>query len=277
MTTYISISKMAKLCGITRQTLIHYDNIDLFKPVKVDANGYRCYCKHQIPYLREICFLKSLGISLKDIQQHFQERTPENEIYLLEKQKQYIMNQIAKLNTLREYLNQRIDLYKEAVDARMMWISLPFVRYIDARQAIFKEWLQPIDKDNLHMTLMDLWQRIFEWGMVYPGGFGSIIKKEAAQSGDWLAGTGSCIFLPIWNKEHENTLMIPAGEYVCMYKYGMPYDTEHLEKLMQWLVQNGYELIGDIVDVCLLDTTFYKKEISVDFCMLQAPVALKNK
>ena len=78
MSTYISISEMAKLHGITRQTLIHYDNIDLFKPAKVDTNGYRYYCKHQIPYLREICFLKSLGISLKDIQQHFQERTPEN-------------------------------------------------------------------------------------------------------------------------------------------------------------------------------------------------------
>ena len=171
MSTYISISEMAKLHGITRQTLIHYDNIDLFKPAKVDTNGYRYYCKHQIPYLQEICFLKSLGISLKDIQQHFQERTPENEMYLLEKQKQYIMNQIAKLNTLREYLNQRIDLYEEAVDAGMMRMSLPFVRYIDARQAIFKEWLQPIDKDNLHTTLMDLWQRIFEREMVPSGGF----------------------------------------------------------------------------------------------------------
>lgn len=78
-------------------------------------------------------------------------------MYLLEKQKQYIMNQIAKLNTLREYLNQRIELYEEAIDAGMMRMSLPFVRYIDARQVIFKEWLQPIDKDNLHTTLMSLW------------------------------------------------------------------------------------------------------------------------
>lgn len=61
MSTYISISEMAKLHGITKQTLIHYDNIDLFKPAKVDTNGYRYYCKHQIPYLREICFLKFVG------------------------------------------------------------------------------------------------------------------------------------------------------------------------------------------------------------------------
>ena len=155
MSTYISISEMAKLHGITKQTLIHYDNIDLFKPAK-----------------------------------HFQERTPENEMYLLEKQKQYIMNQIAKLNTLREYLNQRIDLYEEAVDAGMMRMSLPFVRYIDARQAIFKEWLQPIDKDNLHTTLMDLWQRIFEREMVPSGGFGSIIKKSGVEKNKWLQGAG---------------------------------------------------------------------------------------
>lgn len=62
-------------------------------------------------------------------------------MYLLEKQKQYIMNQIAKLNTLREYLNQRIELYEETIDAGMMRMSLPFVRYIDARQVIFKERL----------------------------------------------------------------------------------------------------------------------------------------
>ena len=89
----------------------------------------------------------------------------------------------------------------------------------------------------LHTTLMDLWQRIFEREMVPSGGFGSIIKKSGVEKNKWLQGAGSCIFLPVWNKEHENTLTIPAGEYVCMYKYGMPYDTEHLEKLMQWLAK----------------------------------------
>lgn len=277
MKNYISISEMAKLHGITRQTLIHYDNIDLFKPAKVDDNGYRYYCKHQIPYLREICFLKSLGINLKDIHQHFQERTPENEMYLLEKQKQYIINQISKLNLIREYLNQRIDLYEEAVDAGMMHMSQPFIKRLNAKQAIFREWIQPINKDNLHTTLMSLWQRIFEKEMVPSSGFGSIIKKEAMETGNWLDAAGSCIFLPIWNQEHDNTITIPAGEYVCMYKYGMPYDTEHLEKLKIWLDKNNYNLIGDVVDVCLLDTTFYKQDTGVDFCMLQAPVKQKNK
>ena len=71
MDDLIAISEMAKFYGITRQTLIYYDEIDLFKPVQVDCKGYRYYSRRQIPYLREICFLKSVGVSLKEILEHF--------------------------------------------------------------------------------------------------------------------------------------------------------------------------------------------------------------
>lgn len=62
MSTYISISEMAKLHGITRQTLIHYDSIDLFKPAKGRipmATGI--IAMHLLPYLREILFFKVPG------------------------------------------------------------------------------------------------------------------------------------------------------------------------------------------------------------------------
>jgi hypothetical protein len=57
-----------------------------------------------------------------------------------------------------------------------------------------------------------------------------------------------------------------------MYKYGMPYEVSHIERLMQWIEANGYRLCGDIVDLCLLDTTFYGDDQKVDLCVLQAPV-----
>lgn len=43
METYISVGKMAEMHNISRQTLIYYDKIGLFKPYKVDKNGYRYY------------------------------------------------------------------------------------------------------------------------------------------------------------------------------------------------------------------------------------------
>lgn len=272
METYISISEMAKLHGLTRQTLIHYDSIDLFKPIQVDDKGYRFYSKYQIPYLREICFLKSMGIGLKDIVEHFQERSPEKEMVLLQKQKQYVISQIAKFNTIREYLNQRIDFYEEAVDANAMMMEEPFLKDIGERHAIFQEFDEPINKEKLHTTLMSLWKKIFARKMVPSSGFGAIIRMQGIESRECLKGAGSCIFLPRWSADQHNTITIPAGTYACMYKYGMPYDIIYIKKMLQWLEVNGYELAGDIIDVCLLDTTFYKQEIGVDFCMLQAPI-----
>ncbi|MDR2006955.1 MAG: MerR family transcriptional regulator [Acidaminococcales bacterium] len=268
----LSIGEMAKLHGISRQTLIYYDNIGLFRPVRTTENGYRFYDKQQIPYLREIRFLKSLGINLKDIHLHFNERSPQNELCLLENQRQHILRQISRLNTMCQYLTQRVDIYKEAISAKCP--SEPFLRAIEARQAVFGEYIRPINKKNLHTTLMNVWKRLFEKKMTPLCGFGSIIKKEAAESGDFLEGAGSCVFVPVWEEGGKDIIEIPAGEYLCMYKYGMPYDTEHIAKLMACLKEKSYYLCGDIIDVCLLDTTFYRRntKVEVDLCVLQAPV-----
>jgi effector-binding domain-containing protein len=52
----------------------------------------------------------------------------------------------------------------------------------------------------------------------------------------------------------------------------MPYETEAVEKLHQWILENDYEITGDILDVCLLDTTFYQSDKNVDFCILEIPI-----
>ena len=62
---------MAQIHDISRQTLIYYDKIDLFKPEIIDdKNGYRYYSTLQIPQLREICFLRSIGMPLDDIRKN---------------------------------------------------------------------------------------------------------------------------------------------------------------------------------------------------------------
>lgn len=278
MDDYISVSEMAKLHRLSRQSLIHYDNIALFKPIKTNPKGYRFYSKYQIPHLREICFLRSMGIGLEAIVSHFQERCPAKEIQLLQYQKQVINSQIAQLVKVREYLTQRVEIYEEALDGEETQMHDPFIRSLHSRQAIFTEWIQPINKANLHTTLMSLWQKLFAAEMIASAGLGSIVKEKAVGTVNWLRGAGSCIFLPRQKLcEIDGVIQIPAGDYACMYKYGMPYDVAYVEQLMNWINNNGYELCGDIIDACLLDTTFYNRKNGVDFCMLQAPVRKKKK
>ena len=64
-----SISQMAQMHGITRQTLIYYDKIGLFCPARTDGSGARFYTAEQMPVLREICMLKRLDVPLKEIRQ----------------------------------------------------------------------------------------------------------------------------------------------------------------------------------------------------------------
>ena len=44
---------------------------------------------------------------------------------------------------------------------------------------------------------------------------------------------------------------------------------------MDWIEMNGYELCGDVIDLCLLDTTFYREQKTLDYCLLLAPIQLK--
>lgn len=58
----IPISEFASLTNVSRQTLIYYDKINLFKPDYKNEIGYRYYSIKQIELISVITLLKELGI-----------------------------------------------------------------------------------------------------------------------------------------------------------------------------------------------------------------------
>ncbi|MFW6312775.1 MAG: MerR family transcriptional regulator [Spirochaetota bacterium] len=63
-----SIGEFSKINRITPKTLRHYDRIGLLKPATTDEwTGYRYYAGAQLPAIRRILALRSLGFSLEDI------------------------------------------------------------------------------------------------------------------------------------------------------------------------------------------------------------------
>ncbi|MFV0617891.1 MerR family transcriptional regulator [Megasphaera sp. WILCCON 0056] len=273
----ISISDMAKLHGLTRQTLLYYDKIGLFKPENVDDKGYRYYSWRQIPVLREICFLKATGIPLKDIVGHFQNRTAHKELILLDNQKIVIEEEIGRLQRLRQALDMRIQTYRTADEAIRMHQDEPFLLNLPSRQVLYREYLKPVHKENLHRTLMELWKNVTPELGLPAGRFGTMILQEYARTDHPIDGAGSCFFLPEWEQRRPEAITLPAGEYACLFSYHMPYDMTAMQQLLQWMDGQGLELGGHVVDICLLDTTFYTTADSVDFCLLQAPVYHRNK
>ena len=62
-----STGEFAKLCGVKKQTLFHYDDIGLLKPAHVNEKGYRGYSYSQYGDFLMISCLKEAGMSLKEI------------------------------------------------------------------------------------------------------------------------------------------------------------------------------------------------------------------
>ena len=74
---YITTGELARLMGITKETLFHYDEIGLFQPARVEPNGYRYYDIYQMEVLNAILLLRDLGMPLKEIRLIMEERSPE--------------------------------------------------------------------------------------------------------------------------------------------------------------------------------------------------------
>src|ERR1700722_3693019 len=63
-----TVTKLAKLSGVSVRTLHWYDEIGLLKPAYYGANGYRHYEEKQLLTLQQILFFRELGFELKQIQ-----------------------------------------------------------------------------------------------------------------------------------------------------------------------------------------------------------------
>ena len=271
MPKYLSISKMAKIHNISRQTLIYYDKIDLFKPTQVDENGYRYYSPSQIPFLREVCFLKSVGVKLKDIKTHIKNRNLNSAISLLEYHKKFIDKNIEELLCIRNSINSRLNVYSTANKYKEE-LYHPIIETFPERQAAFFPLKDEITRSQLHLTLMKEWNILVAQGVLPSCGFGTIILSDSIPKENIFSGAGAFIFLPAKNIKIKNTITLPAGQYACMYKYGMPYNTKFLFHLLEWISSNNYKICGNIIDACLLDNTFYAENSETELCQLQIPV-----
>lgn len=276
---WLTISEMAKVCRVSRQTLIYYDKNDLFKPEYIDAKGYRYYSIYQIPFLREIYALKETDVPLKEIIDNLKSRNVKNTRDLLEVKKERIQDEIAELQSKLGNIEDRIAYYKY-VENEMEHAYRPYVRQFPARKILFCPWgVEEMDRSVMHFTHMKLRNRLADMGLRVDRGWGAMIRKDSLLNHEPLIGGGGYVNLP---PDFENTFDVPDGNYievpegffVCICRYCMPYETEYYYELYDWLVENHYTMTGDILNECMLDTTFYTEQHKKDFGQIQIPIKL---
>lgn len=63
----VSVTQLARACGLSRSTVLYYESIGLLRPSGRTASHYRRYGEREMSRLREICLYRNAGLKLADI------------------------------------------------------------------------------------------------------------------------------------------------------------------------------------------------------------------
>lgn len=136
---YLTTGEFAKICGVPKHILFHYDQIKLFQPEIIKENGYRYYSFRQYDTFSIISALKKLGMPLKEIKQYMDERNPSDLIELLEQKTHEVEKEMNKLEHIKRNINALKQLTTKALSVEYNKIELVHQKEVKALCSSIKD------------------------------------------------------------------------------------------------------------------------------------------
>ena len=121
---YFTTGEFAKLVGVTKHTLFHYDKIGIFSPEIKEDNDYRYYSVFLIEVFYVISALIELDMPLKDIKAYLDKRSPKELISLLEEENKIIDEKINMLIRMKKVIEGKLSITKEVFNIDTDKISI---------------------------------------------------------------------------------------------------------------------------------------------------------
>ncbi|MFC7319728.1 MerR family transcriptional regulator [Halobacillus campisalis] len=148
---YFTSGEVSQTLGISVRTLRYYDQIGLVTPAKKEETGRRLYSSRELVVLEKILLLKSLSMSLEDIQKIINELTIE-EILTLHKEK--LENKIQDLQYSLQQTHSLSNTLK--LEGDLDWNQLlPLVRENNKRAGT-NRWENHFNEDEQKILQEDL-------------------------------------------------------------------------------------------------------------------------
>lgn len=148
MENLFSISKTAKIVGVTAETLRHWDRIGLVKPSFTDKqNGYRYYSEQEIVKLNTVVSLKCMDMQLSEIKRILECKELEEIIDSLKKAEQEADRRIAELNKARNKIERARIHYENKLESKDS--DEIFIQYFPERVIMLSDSLEEPSLDIL--------------------------------------------------------------------------------------------------------------------------------
>lgn len=115
--THFTTGEFARLCGVSKHTLFHYDLMGIFSPSIKGENGYRYYSMAQFEVFSVISTLKELDMPLKEIKAYMDRRSPEELAALLAHEERLLAEKIGRLQQMKDLIHQKAIITQRALEA----------------------------------------------------------------------------------------------------------------------------------------------------------------
>jgi len=235
---YMSIADFAAITRTTRDTLLYYDKIGLLKPSVRGENKYRYYSSTQMLAVNLIRTCQSLGLSLSDVKNFAEHRTPELMEELMEKQIKLIDKKISEWVNARKllYLIKKTIQSVENVDVDEMTIKfLPAEAIVlgglndyshgkDGYDALLEFYL------SCKEQYPDLDLNYPAWGM---------FSAERINNRDWIFPDRYYFYCPEGH-DKKNAALYAIGYMRGGYGQG----GELYERMLDYIDSSGFEICG---------------------------------
>ncbi|RXM58355.1 MerR family transcriptional regulator [Clostridium tetani] len=253
---YLTTGEFAKFFNIPKKTLFYYNDIGLFCPEIVKKNGYRYYSYKQLYTFEIILSFKRLGMSLKEIKNYLENRTPETMLELFEKQIDEIDERIKKLQQINMVIRGRIKLLEKAMAIPIDQIQ---VVYCEEELLAISPLLKGSNDKEGHITWHNLFSMPNLQGNMENYIYGHIIKKTKLEAKDI---TPNYIFVKLSGNIHtKNVIIKPKGKYIIGYQKGDIYNPKKLyNRLFNFMKEKKMKITGNAYEVILIDDSLSKKD-----------------
>lgn len=208
MKEFYTISKTAKILGITAETLRHYDRIGLIKPSKVDEwTNYRYYSNEDIVYLNTIKALQSLGLSLNKIKEIIYLQDFNKIVDLLKQAEISADSKISELLETKKKIERARNFYESKLNVKDKNKS-QFIQNIPKRVILISNQLSEPTVSNLYNYHRHYYEQVGE-------------KRKNEFEFEDIAGiyetNNEKRLFAVCTKysDDENIKVLPEGKYLC--------------------------------------------------------------
>lgn len=236
------IAEVAEFFNISKQTLIYYDRLGLFKPYRVqEENSYRYYSPQQFSDLRFILTLKRSGFSLREIERYVQSSNRRDGLNFLQEKSRGIAERIEELIASKEAIDKKISETRKLMAGE---VDAPVIRREGAMRVLLVDVEEPYGNLEFERALKqvgELGQRFSFEDKRYL----IVVGAENLRIGNYLDTKYLGIVLPE-GYTHKDERILEEGTIASLVHMGALKNIDiSYKKLKEYISNRGYEITGD--------------------------------